>query len=77
MHHGGVLWCTDEGKGDLGYERGTSVRIAATFSPEDYAELQRLAERNRVSLAWVVGDAVERYLEGETPLFLKTKKASG
>ena len=33
MHRGGVLWCTDEGKGDLRYERGTSVRISATFSP--------------------------------------------
>ena len=54
----------------------TSVRISVTFSPEDYAELQRLAERKRVSLAWVVRDAVERCLEEEMPLFLKSKKAS-
>ena len=40
-----------------------------TFSREEYEELSRIAKRKRVSLAWVVRDALGKYLAAEAPLF--------
>ena len=38
--------------------------------PADVQEqLERIADRKKVSFAWVVREAVDRYLEAETPLF--------
>lgn len=48
--------------------RGTQ-RVSVTLPRESYAELGRIAERKRVSIAWVVRDAVEQYLRAEAPLF--------
>ena len=49
--------------------RPENVRVSITIPSEHYDELQRLATRKRVSLAWVVRDAVERYLGDQAPLF--------
>jgi len=46
-----------------------SRRVSVTFPADHYAELGRIAERKRVSVAWVVRDAVEKYLAAEAPLF--------
>lgn len=43
-------------------------RVSVTFPADHYAELERIAGRKRVSVAWVVRDAVEGYLAAETPL---------
>lgn len=47
------------------------VRTSISFSKDDYAMIQEVAKRKKVSLAWVVRDAVERYLEDETPIITK------
>jgi predicted DNA-binding protein len=39
-----------------------SSRVSVTFPSEHYAKLQNIAKRNKVSVAWVVRDAVELYL---------------
>jgi predicted transcriptional regulator len=39
-----------------------TVRASISFPAGDYAELQRLAENMKVSLAWVVRQAIEEYL---------------
>lgn len=39
-----------------------SVRASISFPPEVYELLEQLARRKKVSLAWVVRDAVERYV---------------
>ncbi len=50
-------------------KRSESVRISITLPTEHHDELQVLAKGKRVSLAWVVRDAVERYLADQAPLF--------
>jgi len=52
-------------------------RVSVTFSPDDYDELKRIAKRKRVSLAWVVRDALGRYLADEAPLFHPPAEKSG
>lgn len=42
-------------------EGAVSVRASISFPPEIYEVLQQLAKQKKVSLAWVVRDAVERY----------------
>ncbi len=63
---GMVRWCIMV-QHDSPVQRGKH-RISVTFSAEIYEELQRIADSKKVSLAWVVRDAVERYLHEDTPL---------
>lgn len=44
-------------------------RAPVTFPANVYAEPERIAEEKRVSVAWVVRDAVEKYVETQYPLF--------
>lgn len=45
------------------------TRASVTFPAELYAELERISEEKKVSVAWVVRDAVEKYVESQYPLF--------
>ncbi|MCH9829016.1 ribbon-helix-helix protein, CopG family [Algiphilus sp. W345] len=45
------------------------TRASVTFPADLYAELERIAEGKKVSVAWVVRDAVEKYIEAQYPLF--------
>lgn len=42
--------------------RPDSIRTSVTISKPEYRELEKLASEKRVSIAWVVRDAVEKYL---------------
>ncbi|MCY4237915.1 MAG: ribbon-helix-helix domain-containing protein [Rhodospirillaceae bacterium] len=42
-----------------------SVRASISFLPDIYEVLEQLAKEKKVSLAWVVRDAVERYVVAE------------
>ncbi|MGO9324654.1 MAG: CopG family transcriptional regulator [Terracidiphilus sp.] len=46
-----------------------SPRLSVTIPPETYDSLERIARKKKVSLAWVVRDAAERYVSDEFPLF--------
>ena len=46
-----------------------STRTTVSFPSEDYEELERIAVRNKVSVAWVIREAVSRYLAEQAPLF--------
>ena len=47
--------------------RGASlVRASISFPPDLYETLEKLAKQKKVSLAWVVRDAAERYIAEET-----------
>jgi len=46
-----------------------TVRTTVSVPRQDYYELEVLAERKKVSVAWVVREAIDRYLHSEMPLF--------
>jgi metal-responsive CopG/Arc/MetJ family transcriptional regulator len=45
------------------------VRASISFPSDVYRTLEQIARRKKVSLAWVVREAAEQYVEGQTPLF--------
>ena len=51
-----------EHRGSMESEAPSSVRASISFSPDIYQTLKRLAKEKKVSLAWVVRDAVDRYV---------------
>lgn len=51
-----------------------SVRISVTVPAADHHELERMAEVRRVSLAWVVRDAITQYLAAQEPLFRQARQ---
>jgi metal-responsive CopG/Arc/MetJ family transcriptional regulator len=54
---------TTQSKGDQ------SLRLSVTLPRDIHASLERIAKKKKVSLAWVVRDAAEKYVSDETPLF--------
>ncbi|HBI44013.1 MAG TPA: hypothetical protein DDY78_14355 [Planctomycetales bacterium] len=48
-------------------------RTTVSFPAPTYEELERLAGGKKVSVAWVVREAVDKYLSAESPLFYKTQ----
>ncbi len=44
-------------------------RASVTFPPELYKTLEKLAKQKKVSLAWVVREAAEKYVADQWPLF--------
>ena len=58
---------------------GTKARQAAmprasvSFPPEVYRTLEDLARKKKVSIAWVVREAVEKYVGDQWPLFGRLK----
>ncbi len=58
---------TEERRTSVSGKEGT--RASVTFPANIYAELERIAGENKVSVAWVVRDAVEKYVEARYPLF--------
>jgi hypothetical protein len=46
-----------------------SVRTTVSIPAQNYAELEELAERKKVSVAWVVREAVAQYVQSESHLF--------
>lgn len=45
-----------------------SVRTSISFPSNLYENLEEIAREKKVSLAWVVRDAVERYVAEQEPL---------
>jgi hypothetical protein len=48
-------------------EAGTT-RVSISVPNDDYADLKKAALQKRVSVAWVVRDAVHEYLKNQSPL---------
>lgn len=52
-----------------------SMRASASFPPELYSTLQDIAKQKRVSVAWVIRDAAEKYIAEQWPLLESTRQA--
>jgi hypothetical protein len=48
---------------------GKMVRTSVCLPSLSHAELEKVASQKKVSVAWVVREAVEQYLAGRAPLF--------
>lgn len=44
------------------------VRTTVSIPAKHYSQLEELARQNKVSIAWVVRDAIDRYLTERAPL---------
>jgi metal-responsive CopG/Arc/MetJ family transcriptional regulator len=51
---------------DMKSQRTVFVRASISFPPDLYDALEDIAKQKKVSLAWVVRDAAERYVADET-----------
>ena len=47
----------------------TGIRASVSFPREVYETLEKIAKEKKVSLAWVVRDATEKYIADKWPLF--------
>jgi predicted DNA-binding protein len=52
----------------------SSSRASVTFPPDIYRTLEDLAKQKKVSIAWIVREAVEKYVSDLTPLFSARKE---
>jgi metal-responsive CopG/Arc/MetJ family transcriptional regulator len=50
-------------------ESNAAVRASISFPPEVYETLESIAKEKKVSLAWVVREAAEKYIADKWPLF--------
>ena len=50
-----------------------SVRASISFPAGLYETIEEIAKQKKVSLAWVVRDAVEQYVADKWPLFRRTE----
>ncbi len=50
----------------------SALRASVSFPPELYRNLEQIAKQKKVSIAWVVRDAAEKYIADQWPLFHKT-----
>lgn len=51
-----------------------NVRTSVTVSFENHEELERIAEQKKVSVAWVIREAIEQYINNDSPLFRRTPR---
>jgi predicted DNA-binding protein len=49
----------------------SAVRASISFPPDIYKTLEDIAREKKVSLAWVVREAAEKYIAEKWPLFGK------
>jgi predicted transcriptional regulator len=62
MQHGAMSSQSSKG-------RRSGTRITVTVPPDDYEQVCRLAKARKVSNAWIIRDAVEKYIQADAPLF--------
>ena len=59
----------ESGASDTSSRTAAPVRASISFPAGVYQTLEEIARRKKVSLAWVVREAAEQYVEEQTPLF--------
>jgi predicted DNA-binding protein len=51
-----------------------AIRASISFSPDVYKTLELIAREKKVSLAWVVREAAEKYIADKWPLLARLKE---
>lgn len=51
-----------------------TTRTSVTFTAEVYTSLETIARQKKVSMAWVIRDAAEKYVSEQWPLFAGQKR---
>jgi metal-responsive CopG/Arc/MetJ family transcriptional regulator len=51
-----------------------AVRVSISFPPDVHQTLEGIAKEKKVSFAWVVRDAAEKYIADKWPLFRGPEK---
>jgi predicted DNA-binding ribbon-helix-helix protein len=54
-----------------------TVRASISFPEQQYQVLEKIAAENKVSLAWVVRDAIDGYLKSKWPLLPQGEDIKG
>lgn len=49
-------------------QNAAAVRASISFPPDVYETLEIIAKEKKVSMAWVVREAAEKYIEDKWPL---------
>ena len=57
-------------------QSAAAIRASISFSPEVYQTLEEIARQKKVSLAWVVRDAADRYITDKWPLLAHGSQSS-
>jgi len=47
----------------------SAPRASVSFPPDLYSTLEAIAKQKKVSIAWVVREAAEKYVDAQWPLF--------
>ena len=50
-------------------KESSALRASVSFPPELYHTIEQIAKQKKVSVAWVVRDATEKYVADQWPLF--------
>ena len=64
---------TEKKQGNEKVKSARQPRASVTFPPKLYRTLETLAKEKKVSIAWVVREAAERYVADQSPHSGKTK----
>ena len=59
---------TNKGKG----RQSAAPRVSVTLPADTHETLERIAREKKVSVAWVMRDAVEQYIAQKWPLFAQS-----
>jgi len=52
--------------------KSPTPRVSVSLPPDVHSTLERIAQEKKVSVAWVVREAVDKYLADKWPLFART-----
>lgn len=62
-------------KANRGQDSVKATRASVSFPRDVYKELERLAAAKKVSLAWVVREAAEKYVADQWPLLASSENS--
>ena len=58
----------DKMSSKMAKKRKPALRASVSFPPELYSLLEQIAKEHKVSVAWVIRDAAEKYVAQRWPL---------